>query len=411
MRIATLLLLAAPVFAGDVHIVDASGGGDFSNLPAAVAAASRGDVLLVRAGTYTAPTIDKGLTVVAEQGAIPVVRGTTRIHDVPKNDTVLLSGLALRHRVNTVEKALEVWRCKGAVRFDKSSATSGGFDSLEYGNGRVGADVRKSRDVAFMRSRCEGGTAGENEFGGPFIGGAGLRARNSSVASWRCEFEGGAGSPAALFLSTAATGGFGAKIESDSTLHGYLSLFRGGAGGDTLDFSSDWCGQGGIGLRAIGHAELVEQTCYFLGGPGGDAVNFPTVCANGAGSQIVGPQTSLSGVPRGIEGPRLLREGQTGDYTVFGVPGDRVFVGVSYTTDFRPAPYFKGGWIAPPTLFSTSPIGVIPGSGTLNWSALQPALPTGDEGKTQYVQILVESSGGEWHLGSAIAVVAIDDSF
>ena len=68
----------------DVWIVDATGGGDFRDLQAAVDAAGDGDTLVVRDGVYsTFFAIDKGLRVVAERGATPVVHGTVVVREVP----------------------------------------------------------------------------------------------------------------------------------------------------------------------------------------------------------------------------------------------------------------------------------------------------------------------------------------
>src|SRR6185503_17652103 len=49
---AAALLVHAPSPRAGVIVVDQAGGGDFTNLPAAIAAAVAGDVLLVRAGAY-----------------------------------------------------------------------------------------------------------------------------------------------------------------------------------------------------------------------------------------------------------------------------------------------------------------------------------------------------------------------
>ena len=65
MLLAVLSLALAP----QVWIVDAQGGGDFLDLPAAVAAASDGDVLRILPGNYTGTTITKDLALLGAYGA------------------------------------------------------------------------------------------------------------------------------------------------------------------------------------------------------------------------------------------------------------------------------------------------------------------------------------------------------
>jgi pectin methylesterase-like acyl-CoA thioesterase len=64
---APLALALSAAALADVHVVDASGGGDFTTLQAAVNAAADGDTLLVRSGSYDGFLLTgKGLSIVAE---------------------------------------------------------------------------------------------------------------------------------------------------------------------------------------------------------------------------------------------------------------------------------------------------------------------------------------------------------
>lgn len=411
MRPFLTLLLCSPLVAQDVLVVDASGAGDHVDLPPAVAAAAPGDVLLVRGGMYSAPTVSQDVTIVADGGVQAVVRGHMRVQDLPADQTVLLSGLALRHRVGVAERALTVRRCHGFVRLDTVSAQGGGFESLEFGHGRPGVAVRRARNVAFLRSQCTGGTSGENEHGPPGPrGGAGLRVREATVAAWRSAFQGGAGGDAALILSFAGEGGPGAELKEGARMFAYLDLFRGGDGGDSLDFSSDFCGPGGPGLLARLHELLVEQSAAFVGGQGGVAQNFPKVCDDGPPNDVVGAFESLPGVPRGLEGPRVLREGETSQFTAFGRAGDRVLLAWSLFTGFRHVEDHQGGWLLPPTLVSLEPIGTLDGSGSFQWSYTQPDLGAGELARVSYVQLLVIRPDGTARVGSPITIVALDST-
>src|SRR6187402_1540088 len=89
-----LSLLLASAARADVFVVDASGGGDFTTLQAAVNAAADGDTLLVRTGSYAGFLLTgKGLSIVAERGAEPKVSADVRLLSITAGHTVVLSGL------------------------------------------------------------------------------------------------------------------------------------------------------------------------------------------------------------------------------------------------------------------------------------------------------------------------------
>ena len=89
-RLAALALLALPVRAG-ILVVDASGGGDFLDLQAAVDASVEGDTILVRAGTYAGfVATGKGLLVAAERGASVQVLG--KVEEFRKLPPILPGG-------------------------------------------------------------------------------------------------------------------------------------------------------------------------------------------------------------------------------------------------------------------------------------------------------------------------------
>jgi hypothetical protein len=67
------------------YVVDAAGGGQFTDLPAAVAFAQTGDVLLVQAGTYSPFTLSKGLAILG-YGSVSVVGAPIVISGIPAGD-------------------------------------------------------------------------------------------------------------------------------------------------------------------------------------------------------------------------------------------------------------------------------------------------------------------------------------
>jgi hypothetical protein len=57
------------VLAQQTFVVDQNGGGQFTDIPPAIAAASPGDTILVRPGTYSIFALDKGCRVLGDPGA------------------------------------------------------------------------------------------------------------------------------------------------------------------------------------------------------------------------------------------------------------------------------------------------------------------------------------------------------
>src|SRR5690349_10730879 len=66
--------------AGGVVVVDQHGGGNFTQIQPAVAAAGDGDAILIKAGSYAGfATGDKSISVVADTGATVVVQGQVSV--------------------------------------------------------------------------------------------------------------------------------------------------------------------------------------------------------------------------------------------------------------------------------------------------------------------------------------------
>lgn len=117
-----VLLCAAALPAQRTWIVDSAGGAGyhFADLPPAVAAASRGDVILVRPGTggrYTAVTVGKGIAIVGE-GAEPIpIVGVMSVRGVPLGEVCTLRNLCFE-RVQ-IQTRLECVDNRGTVVLER----------------------------------------------------------------------------------------------------------------------------------------------------------------------------------------------------------------------------------------------------------------------------------------------------
>ncbi|MGE3172045.1 MAG: hypothetical protein AB7O97_05415 [Planctomycetota bacterium] len=110
------------------------GGEDFDNLPAAVAAASAGDTILLRA-TGTDPVLDgyatggisisEGLTIVGEDGGPPVITyGSWTVRNLPADQHLVLSNVLLRGVGPADLFHLDCGSCAGPITLDRVIVTA-----------------------------------------------------------------------------------------------------------------------------------------------------------------------------------------------------------------------------------------------------------------------------------------------
>ena len=155
-----ILPIALLLVATEVHIVDETGAGDFTDIQPAVDAAVDGDVVLVKPGTYGAvEVVGKTLTIAGErtaEGFAPsVYPGSTvesilSITDLAANQRVHVRDLSLRYD-NVTETALSIEDNVGPVVIENVRAwgwTS--FNVIVHG-----AQVIDSSSVAIIRSQLD----------------------------------------------------------------------------------------------------------------------------------------------------------------------------------------------------------------------------------------------------------------
>lgn len=222
----------APVLAASTYVVDDSGGPGvhFTSISAAVAASVNGDILLVRPGAYSAFTLDKALTIVADDG-VSVGTGS-QITGVSTLPGVRLSGLDFAD--------LRITLCTAPVLCDRTDV----LGALSATSANSVLTIQSSADVRFHRSTVEGRNSTSEGIAGRHA---------ASVVTSRVEFSsstiaGGNGKDADQDTD-GSDGGDGLYCGGGSRVHLARSDVSGGAGGDAC--SALCSGTDGDGGNAV----------------------------------------------------------------------------------------------------------------------------------------------------------------
>ena len=333
----TLLLaaaLAGPAGADDVLVVDDHGGEgvDYTRIYEATEAASDGDTILVREGSYIRfDIVAKSLTVTAEEGAVVFVNGAARIRDLAPTDSVVLRGITAQ-RISSLE-ALEISNCEGPIWIEDCSFAG---PQLPQAIGNSDAtDIDDARRVTFVDCTITGGRG----VAGSADAGVGLNAVGSRVFLYDCTLVGGVG--AVSGLSPAAAAGEAARIDGGLLTVSGGSL-TGGDGGSGGIFGCAEGGDGADGLVLVGETPLAHVLgATLVGGIGGLADGPCNDGADGAphrietGRLITRPQGA-----RSLALPGLAAPGETIPVEVAGEPGDVAFLLVS---DAQRPRFVRGG--------------------------------------------------------------------
>lgn len=233
---AACVLAAGSVAAQSTYVVDDSGGPgvSFTSIQSAITAAAPGDVLVVRAGSYGAFTLDKELTIVGVTGVL--VTQVSRVLNVSAPDGVRLAELQMA--------GLEISGCSGPVLCDQVNVIGATLPSTPA---VPALRVTNSSDVRFQRSTIRGRSA--TTAGDP--GWRGALVESSRVEFGVCTLRGGSGSDHNMTFS-ALDGGDGAnalECRFGSRVHLANTKVFGGNGGAACNFFCS--GQDGYGGDAV----------------------------------------------------------------------------------------------------------------------------------------------------------------
>lgn len=437
--VAAVVCSSAMVCAGNVVVVDSTGGGSFAQIQPAVDATVDGDAILVKSGSYAGFTIDtKSLSVVADSGASVDVAGTITVKDLAASQVVILVRLratGLANALNApgsaydVSTGLNVSNSLGAVRIYSCEFRGGaGTDApplsiVSAGRGGHGAFVSNSGDVAFASSVLFGGAGGDSlsTADEPFAGngGSGIVQLNSAVALFDTSSRGGDAGDVSLIPATpGADGGHGVLAIGSGSSFACNGLFEGGdggrAGGNHFDDVSGGDGGHGVSIPFGSPVTAKLRDNVYSGGIGGDGSQpFGDDGALGQGiSAVGGTLVEYAGSSLELSARTPVREGTTLLLTLRGDPGSVACVIASDETVFLDVPLLAGIRIVPLPMLPARvrKFGPIPTSGVLFVPWPIASLPTGVDVAPQYLQAYALRSGSAT-IGTFVPVVVLDAAF
>jgi hypothetical protein len=234
------VVLLSPAALATTWIVNASGGGNFTDIQTAIGASQPGDVLLVQPGTYAPFALDRGLSIIG-YGACNV-SGTITIAGVPAAQTAAL--------VRIEAALLDIQGCDGTVLVQDTQQ----LQSIS---------VASSPDVRFARVVVPVGTPSLTPLEALVLSDSRLEAVSSNI-------RGGSG----LDCATPDVDGRIGVNCSNSRLHMSRSSLVGGFG-SSCAAQNYGCGDGADGLELLAGSEAIvcgRALDRMDGGEGG--VNF-----------------------------------------------------------------------------------------------------------------------------------------
>lgn len=379
---------------GQVHVVDPLGGGDFTTLAAAFSAALDGDIVLVRAGDYSASAqglflpSERALAVVAEAGASVRVM-SLELDGLSAARPVLVQGLDLETlgglRVSVRNAAGPVWfeRCTFEHVVGGTASQGGvaleGAASVVFARSTLGPPVEllmpNGTALSAFASRLHLHTTSVLGLDATAI--AVHAQQGSTVELSGSSVRGGDGLPGTPFHCSGFDGGIALVLAGASRATALDAEIAGGAGGPPLAGSSCLPGEDGLDRLTLGGSTF----------------------------------TALAGPAREYELSSPVRENTLAQVTLRGQPGDRVWI--QYAT--LPAPGQTlgpvDGELLTATPRQTVALGTLPASGTLLLQVPVPPLPAASEGAVFYTQALFRGAGGgRFVAGPPAALVVLDDS-
>jgi hypothetical protein len=340
-----VVALAPTLFAGNQLVVGPPGTAPFSQIESAVQAASDGDVIVVKPGTYAPFYLDdKAITIVAASGPGSVtILGGSRVVFLSPGKTVVLSHLRFQGTAQSFLLAghgLSVLQNQGSVRIEScelrgAGQPAGGCSFFGTGAGWHGLWVADSADVSVHGGTSFGGAGKEIDpytcwpiFGGH--GGRGIFAERSTVHVHNADVRGGNGGHGGL----GGTGGAGVMTVDGSLVLSGTSV-RGGAGGINIDSLLTYA-SGGQAVSAGG--AWVLQGGELIGGQG-QPVGLPSTGTTPSHWVDHG---------RSLEATALVSPIHVGSLAMYGAHGDVAFFAIGAASTHVPLGALGGTLLVDP---------------------------------------------------------------
>jgi hypothetical protein len=414
-----VLVLATPLLSADVLVVDAAGGGDFTTLTAAVAAAVDGDTILVHDGEYVeeAPVVidGKAIAVVGEWSASVFDVGVTIrpgliVTGLPPAEQVVLQNLVIFGADGTSTAAplpaLALSDNDTHVRVQSCWLIGGTGADNSHPDGVAAVAITDSYSTALVGCIVFGGSG---QFSPSLSvvagsGGPGVALDVGQVAVSACDVRGGwGGGNIPGGWAQGGDGGAGLAQLSGGVLVAGSGL-QGGDGG-----TSHFGGDGGPGLAMGGPGfALLMGGSFGSGGDGGGSDVGPNGL-HGVGVFDPGGQvTDFGGTQHGFDVTSPLREGQVGSLLFDGDSTDKALLFVSLSLHQIALPGYQGVLLlAPNALLGPFVIGP---PGNLQIPFVAPSLPAALESLRIYIQPAYAGTGGT-DLGTGRVLTLLDASF
>ncbi|MCE9595465.1 MAG: hypothetical protein K8S98_14855 [Planctomycetes bacterium] len=371
-----LVAVASPSLAAtSTFVVDASGGGDFTDLPLAISTAPPASIVVIKNGAYSGFTLDKRLTLVGEGPGV-VINGMVIVQNVTTGSSTVIAGM-------TWNAGARVLNCTKPIVFDAIQSNELVF-------------VQGSTDVRIARSTISTSAV----FGFYQDGYPGLEVDGARVEFVESSSTGAAG--ADDYDPVQAYGGFGGDglqahgVGAD--VHIYRTNLQGGEGGagiGTFEPYGDG-GDGGHGLRLFGGARaLVAGTSAFAltGGIGGYSSSYQSLAGTGrslsadqsevrySGESVATVSTFQTLVEQPIpDDPSLFilstpTAGQNETFRVRAEPGSTVDLLMGRNATITPYGNLEEDLLL--QKLRVFHLGVVSGSGSVSLNFPMPAFPTG----------------------------------
>ena len=405
-------LLASSAFA-DVWVVDqASGpGADFGDIQLAVNAASDGDTIVVKDGSYQMFAVDgKSLSIVADGDSVLANGGSIfysvsamEIRNLTADQEVVLRGLQ-------TDTGIGIRNCDGAVWLDDLYVTG---DVPCSSGGTTGAYIENSHKVTITNSELHGETNSDPWH--QHLIADGVWAVSSTVQFYDCVIEGGWGEDD----NTPLPGGAGLRID-DSTVTVVGCTIAGGPGGvdpgntfqgTTLCTGSHAIGGAGILFEngtgvlysgestAVGGVASLEPLCPGQTGPPGPAISG------------IGTIVPLVGFARHLQANSPVRGGEQLTFDVEGQAGELPLLLVSLAHEPLPLYAHSGVLLVAFPLSDVFVLPILPAGGQASLSFPVPNVGSLVGAVSYRIQaVFVDAASSIW-LGAGTTTVLLDSSF